>query len=161
MKKTYCGLVFVIFPVNFVMLGYGVWIFMTYFSDITRNMLVFGLLLVLQIFQFISYFIICLMVICTCQWHIDEFNPSEANQPLIDTGLQGIELEEVITNKPKKFNSEEEETCSICLLKLTTHQDLTELKHCKHIFHQNCIKQWLKIEPKCPNCNTSLLPHIP
>ncbi len=53
-----------------------------------------------------------------------------------------------------------EQTCSICLEGFQRNQDLYSHDSSKdktdtlfHIFHSNCIAQWLGNKPACPNCN--------
>ena len=29
---------------------------------------------------------------------------------------------------------------------------------CGHVFHEECLKNWIKVRLKCPNCNKSLEP---
>ncbi|CAL4077439.1 unnamed protein product [Meganyctiphanes norvegica] len=40
--------------------------------------------------------------------------------------------------------------CSICLEVLLTKPNAS--LSCKHVFHERCIKNWLKRESTCPNC---------
>lgn len=56
--------------------------------------------------------------------------------------------------KIKKYNLEEklEEKCTVCLGELKKDDMVWEL-NCKHVFHQDCIKTWLKeYNYKCPIC---------
>jgi hypothetical protein len=41
------------------------------------------------------------------------------------------------------------ETCSVCLEELSHHGYET---NCHHVFHENCINNWLKIKNVCPIC---------
>lgn len=43
-----------------------------------------------------------------------------------------------------------EDQCSICLEALATGP--TVALQCKHVFHEKCIKDWLKRQSNCPNC---------
>ncbi|CAL4087965.1 unnamed protein product, partial [Meganyctiphanes norvegica] len=43
-----------------------------------------------------------------------------------------------------------EDQCSICLEALATGP--TVALQCKHVFHERCIKDWLKRQSNCPNC---------
>lgn len=43
-------------------------------------------------------------------------------------------------------------SCNICLEELKKDESLVRL-HCSHIYHKDCIKEWLtKQSTKCPNC---------
>ena len=61
-------------------------------------------------------------------------------------------------------NTYEQNQCIICLLSFTEGQSIRRLK-CQHIFHKDCIEQWIKIKinkiPKCPTCNTGLTKEQP
>ncbi|CAN8241140.1 unnamed protein product [Cochlearia groenlandica] len=54
---------------------------------------------------------------------------------------------------PQRFTEEEEEdvmeTCAICLQE---DQDLTELPNCSHVFHDECIMEWVCRSNTCPLC---------
>ena len=60
-----------------------------------------------------------------------------------------------------KFNTEiqqnqiEGKQCHVCLENLILDEKLTELT-CKHIFHKDCIKNWLvNCSNKCPMCRVT------
>tara|TARA_B100001996_G_C18667215_1_gene595318 strand:- start:337 stop:1122 length:786 start_codon:yes stop_codon:yes gene_type:complete len=53
-------------------------------------------------------------------------------------------------------------TCSICIEDFENNNELICLFNCEHIFHYDCIKEWLsKIDStnivKCPNCQDNIL----
>ncbi|XP_069956802.1 E3 ubiquitin-protein ligase TTC3 isoform X5 [Cherax quadricarinatus] len=48
-----------------------------------------------------------------------------------------------------------EESCSICLEALSASS--TVPLQCQHVFHEKCIKDWLKRQSNCPNCRTFAL----
>ncbi|XP_063599461.1 uncharacterized protein LOC134775781 isoform X3 [Penaeus indicus] len=48
-----------------------------------------------------------------------------------------------------------EEQCSICLEALNACP--TVPLQCQHVFHEKCIKDWLKRQSNCPNCRTFAL----
>ena len=50
-----------------------------------------------------------------------------------------------------KYNGEEK-TCSICLEEIKKNNLIKQLK-CFHIYHINCINEWLNIKKICPECN--------
>lgn len=48
--------------------------------------------------------------------------------------------------------------CSICLEDFDFGDNAIVLTHnCNHPFHENCIKQWLRIRTTCPNCQQNLV----
>jgi hypothetical protein len=52
------------------------------------------------------------------------------------------------------------QVCSICIENLAS--DKVSKLFCKHIFHTNCLKDWLLkdiLKPKCPNCNFFVIEH--
>ena len=54
--------------------------------------------------------------------------------------------------KKYKLEKELEDKCSICMGKLNKEEMVWELP-CKHVFHEECIKMWLKeYNYKCPVC---------
>jgi hypothetical protein len=66
--------------------------------------------------------------------------------------------------KPVKYTSELNEynspKCTICLEAFIPTNDVTKL-YCKHLFHFNCLQDWLDkilLDPKCPVCNDQILP---
>ncbi|GJJ71206.1 E3 ubiquitin-protein ligase RNF115/126 [Entomortierella parvispora] len=69
--------------------------------------------------------------------------------------------DEVINSIPQhKITPEELDAkteCSVCQDKFTEQDVCLQLK-CKHIFHDDCIKPWLKTSATCPTCRCSLIP---
>ena len=47
---------------------------------------------------------------------------------------------------------EKDKTCAICFADITEGKQFT----CGHIFHEDCIREWLKTHDKCPVCRRSL-----
>jgi len=50
---------------------------------------------------------------------------------------------------------QEDQRCSICLNSLSNLVDNHQLPitlGCSHSFHRDCIIEWLKLNPRCPNC---------
>ena len=46
--------------------------------------------------------------------------------------------------------------CSICLETFDGKQDIVKTFECNHHFHLNCLNQWVKKSPTCPNCRKDL-----
>jgi hypothetical protein len=69
-----------------------------------------------------------------------------------------------VPKKKKRDNIDEEKPiCSICLSDLILENDsqaqgqeaeIAKLKHCSHLFHQECIEQAFKVKEQCPLCMT-------
>ncbi len=54
--------------------------------------------------------------------------------------------------KSKKYNSDEELHCTICIEDISKGEYFKELP-CTHKFHTKCIDEWLERKEICPNCN--------
>ena len=50
-----------------------------------------------------------------------------------------------------------QEDCSICIEPLGIDR-CYQLKKCKHIYHQGCIKDWRKQSSTCPLCRSVIVP---
>ncbi|KAG0292128.1 hypothetical protein BGZ98_002712 [Dissophora globulifera] len=68
--------------------------------------------------------------------------------------------EEIIENIPHHQLTEEELEakleCSVCKDEFAKEDTLLQLP-CKHIFHEDCIKPWLKVSGTCPTCRYSMV----
>ena len=53
---------------------------------------------------------------------------------------------------PFSQNSLENCTCSICLVNFEDSHTLVMLPECKHVYHEACLDQWLRINSVCPYC---------
>ena len=51
---------------------------------------------------------------------------------------------------------EKYDECPICYEKFKVDNLIRLLPNCKHIFHRNCIDQWLEIRGMCPFCKESV-----
>lgn len=58
-----------------------------------------------------------------------------------------IQYLHMIYNIIKDFRNRKTSECSICL-NIVTNKPLK----CGHVFHDKCIKTWLKEHETCPNC---------
>jgi hypothetical protein len=68
---------------------------------------------------------------------------------------------ELVNNYISSENEEPDRLCSICQEKYIENQIIRKIKHCKHIYHQNCLDQWLENNIKCPECQYDLRTHVP
>ncbi|KAF9912987.1 hypothetical protein BX616_010188 [Lobosporangium transversale] len=68
--------------------------------------------------------------------------------------------DEIIDSIPHHTLTDEEleakTECSVCKDEFTKEDNLLQLP-CKHIFHEDCIKPWLKVSGTCPTCRFSLV----
>lgn len=56
-----------------------------------------------------------------------------------------------------KGDKDEEEICSICLVEFEGEDAVSKLRKCEHLFHFNCIEQWLERNKfSCPLCRSFL-----
>jgi len=55
----------------------------------------------------------------------------------------------------------EDEICSICLVEFEREDGVSKLRRCGHVFHFNCIEQWLeRSQFSCPLCRSSLFSEL-
>lgn len=62
---------------------------------------------------------------------------------------------------PKRIPTKmEDEICSICLVDYHVNDYIAKLKVCGHVFHKNCIDQWINKPghklPNCPVCKSNI-----
>lgn len=50
------------------------------------------------------------------------------------------------------LSNESNKTCSICLNEMKQTDKLRKMRDCEHIFHKDCIDNWLLIKSNCPYC---------
>ena len=66
--------------------------------------------------------------------------------------------ETVFAEDKAKF---QEKSCTICLVDFKINDKVIIIINCSHIFHENCIKQWVHAKilstVLCPNCNKPIL----
>ena len=75
--------------------------------------------------------------------------------------LSKDELEALEVKKYKDCKSSDEARCSVCLQSFNDEDDVIKLK-CTHIYHPNCIKEWLSTSSnKCPICREEVAKGIP
>ena len=63
-------------------------------------------------------------------------------------------IQSIIDNSTFKIQTDpigSNESCSICLENLQNGDFASHLP-CQHVFHADCISEWLKRTPSCPNC---------
>ena len=55
-----------------------------------------------------------------------------------------------------KENKEEHNFCCICLQQYKIEENIVEM-YCNHLFHAECIEEWLNNNPTCPICRTDVI----
>ena len=60
----------------------------------------------------------------------------------------------------QKYDSRRETECAICLEEFKRNDIIKEFYKCKHIFHKDCLKSWLKRSNCCPLCKHDLTEDI-
>ncbi|XP_020239551.1 probable E3 ubiquitin-protein ligase RHA4A [Cajanus cajan] len=48
--------------------------------------------------------------------------------------------------------------CCVCLGEFELKEELLQIPYCKHVFHINCISNWLQSNSTCPLCRYSIIP---
>lgn len=77
---------------------------------------------------------------------------TDYNKKLLDEIMKPIEYEEI---HGKVYGN----VCTICFDNFEPHSKVVTL-HCKHMFHEECLRQWCEktvLHPKCPNCNLDII----
>ena len=46
--------------------------------------------------------------------------------------------------------------CEICLDNFSNNNLIINMPKCKHVYHWECLKDWIKFRPNCPNCRSNL-----
>ncbi|CAN8232761.1 unnamed protein product [Cochlearia groenlandica] len=79
--------------------------------------------------------------------------------PSITTSLSEVASEHVLQrlSEEQRVNSlEKDETCSICMedyvYESSSEKIIIRMPNCTHLFHQDCIFEWLKRRNSCPLC---------
>lgn len=82
------------------------------------------------------------------------------DQDLNANNSEGLNFHELNRLKQWKFNQDEREnrnkTCSICLNDFENNENLIRLPECDHLFHNECIIDWLKGHIICPYCRCDI-----
>ena len=60
----------------------------------------------------------------------------------------------------QKYDSRRETECAICIEEFKRNDIIKEFYKCRHIFHKDCLKSWLKRSNVCPLCKHDLTEDI-
>lgn len=69
----------------------------------------------------------------------------------VSKGLSNMDIRKIPTVKYNKKKYTENDKCVICQEEFKENEIVSKLG-CNHIYHSNCIRQWLKSNKKCPFC---------
>ncbi|OQS07307.1 hypothetical protein THRCLA_00681 [Thraustotheca clavata] len=100
-----------------------------------------------------------LFVFTLVRFRIQYIYPDTRTQPL--PVRRGLTNERLLELKTRKYQATSESTltspdmCPICLADYSGEDDIRELP-CKHIFHVQCIDEWLKKNKTCPMCKLDI-----
>ena len=90
--------------------------------------------------DYVKVFFFGLLTICIFMWFLEYLKKN------CFTFLKKLKI------KSKKYNSDEELHCTICIEDISKGEYFKELP-CTHKFHTKCIDEWLERKEICPNCN--------
>ena len=71
-----------------------------------------------------------------------------------------LEMDQFQYKHIQKYDSRRETECAICLEEFKRNDIIKEFYKCKHIFHKDCLKNWLKRANVCPLCKHDLTEDI-
>lgn len=63
-----------------------------------------------------------------------------------------------LASEENDLGDEDEEECSVCFENLSGEGRPTRQLKCLHVFHHDCIQEWLLRDPRCPFCKASAAP---
>ena len=71
-------------------------------------------------------------------------------------------VKQYIESHTAPFKGGSEESCSICMIEFseTDGKQVAELS-CEHIFHEECLQQWVLKNDSCPICRRSIIEENP
>ena len=92
----------------------------------------------------------------------DEEDDNDNNISDFDKKKQNLflEMDEYQYKHIQKYESRKETDCAICLEEFKGIDIIKAFYKCEHIFHKNCLKNWLKRSNVCPLCKHDLTDDI-
>ena len=69
--------------------------------------------------------------------------------------VYGCEMNKLFPKHIYQTNNEGQSSCVICFTNINIGDECRELK-CAHIFHVECIDQWVQVKQECPICKFSI-----
>lgn len=79
----------------------------------------------------------------------------EDNMGNVNKGLSAQQIAKIPIIKFRKYKSNGNSQCIICMEEFEKREKINLLP-CQHIFHINCIKQWLLKQKTCPFCKKEI-----
>ena len=52
--------------------------------------------------------------------------------------------------------SDDDRTCAVCLNDMDIGEEV-RIMPCKHLFHKDCVDEWLRVNASCPTCRWSII----
>ncbi|XP_078410362.1 RING finger protein 215 isoform X2 [Cetorhinus maximus] len=100
-------------------------------------------------------------VIVQAQWQYRHYEPSTEDMEIslkqqILKQLSALKTRKYYPNKRRKTQSQELESCAVCLEEFHKNQCLRVLP-CLHEFHRDCVDPWLLLQQTCPLCKRHAL----
>ena len=71
-----------------------------------------------------------------------------------------LEMDQFQYKHIQKYDSRRETECAICIEEFKRNDIIKEFYKCRHIFHKDCLKSWLKRSNVCPLCKHDLTEDI-
>jgi Ring finger domain len=66
-----------------------------------------------------------------------------------------------VIRKYKNINSKRKGgLCPICTIQFEPEEEVKQIIICRHVYHKECIDEWLLKKPNCPYCNIILRPEL-
>jgi hypothetical protein len=98
---------------------------------------------------------IALLVLMCCSLplmiaYIHFFARDNPNNGIDDRKIEGLIQDGKIT-RIQVDESVDQPSCVICMNEYNRNETILKLR-CNHVFHEDCIKNWLKIKTDCPIC---------
>lgn len=62
----------------------------------------------------------------------------------------------IMINKKNKYDKQNNDVCSICLLELVDNEIVLD---CKHVYHKHCLYPWYCKKDSCPLCRSQIIPY--
>ena len=76
-------------------------------------------------------------------------------RPISAGAMAGIEAETLDDESTSKLENPE---CLVCKDDLIAGSTVVRLQTCKHCFHEDCLKHWLRLQDFCPICRCPVIP---
>mmetsp|Transcript_56540 Transcript_56540/g.64565 ORF Transcript_56540/g.64565 Transcript_56540/m.64565 type:complete len:266 (+) Transcript_56540:241-1038(+) len=73
-------------------------------------------------------------------------------------GLEAEDIERIpiLNMSQETLAKNQDRECSICLAGFQLNSQYREIPGCQHLFHSDCIEDWLNIRSVCPNCKADV-----